>query len=89
MHFVQAFQEGKYYPDYVWILYGWYSNNWWTRTPTPCNSSALLTALERAIILQSYPNFAADDIEVHYYKHEFKQYLSVCNIGKIKYLLVQ
>ena len=61
--YTQAFQEGKYYPDYVWILYGWYSNNWWTRTPTSCNSSALLTALERAIILQSYPStqHVADD----------------------------
>ena len=63
---VQAFQEGKYYPDYVWILYGWYSNNWWTRTSTSCNNSQLLTALERAISLQSYPTTqnTADNVMV-------------------------
>ena len=64
---VQTYQEGKYYPDYVWILYGWYSNNWWTRTgSTSCDSSQLLTALERAIILQSYPieEYTANRVEV-------------------------
>ena len=63
-YMLQAFQEGKYYPDYDWILYGWYRNNWWTRTPTSCNSSQLLTALERAIILQPYPTtqHTVDDV---------------------------
>ncbi|XP_011405199.1 PREDICTED: gamma-aminobutyric acid type B receptor subunit 1-like [Amphimedon queenslandica] len=47
---------------YAWILYGWYSNQWWTipSTETPndpfaCTSDQLYSVLNGALAVQQYP----------------------------------
>lgn len=27
--FCQAYKEGMLFPKYIWMIIGWYSNNWW------------------------------------------------------------
>ena len=44
------------YPDYTWILYGWYSNEWWRSTSdVNCSEDELAAMLERALVIQQYP----------------------------------
>ena len=41
---------------YAWILYGWYSNNWWKETANVnCSEDELVAVLERALVVQQYP----------------------------------
>ena len=45
------------YPNYAWILYGWYSEEWW-RSPDAavnCSEDELAAVLERALVVQQYP----------------------------------
>ena len=44
------------YPDYAWILYGWYSEEWWRSTSdVNCSGDELAIMLERALVIQQYP----------------------------------
>ena len=45
------------YPDYAWILYGWYSDNWWriSDAAVGCSEFELAAVLERALVVQQYP----------------------------------
>ena len=29
---MQAFEDGIRYPQYIFLFYGWYENNWWVGT---------------------------------------------------------
>ena len=43
--------------SYIWILYGWYSEEWW-RSSDPavnCSEDELATVLDRALVIQQYP----------------------------------
>ena len=47
------------YPRYVWILHGWYAEEWWTSRVTMgtvnCTDEELLSLLERALLVVSIP----------------------------------
>ena len=56
-HFCVQFNRSKIEKArYAWILYGWYSNNWWRETANVnCSEDELVTILERALVVQQYP----------------------------------
>ena len=52
----QASKSARRYPDYAWILYGWYSEEWWRSTNgVNCTEEELVSVLERALVIQQYP----------------------------------
>ena len=53
---IQAHSRGYVYPYYTWILYGWYSNNWWEMSESrDCSNIMISEVLERAVSIQVYP----------------------------------
>ena len=41
---------------YAWILYGWYSEEWWRLSnDVNCSEDELAAVLERALVVQQYP----------------------------------
>ena len=41
---------------YAWILYGWYSEEWWRSSDEDnCSEEQLAAVLEKALVLQQYP----------------------------------
>ena len=48
-YILQAYRLGFRYPKYMFITYGWFSNNWWTEPAT--SSQHNCTAEERATVL--------------------------------------
>ena len=41
---------------YAWILYGWYSEEWWRSSDdVNCSEDELAAVLERALVVQQYP----------------------------------
>ena len=55
-HILQASKSSRKYPDYAWILYGWYSEDWWRSTnDVNCTEDELASVLERALVIQQYP----------------------------------
>ena len=43
------------YPNYAWILYGWYSEEWWRSiSDVNCTENEIATVLERALVIQQY-----------------------------------
>ena len=45
------------YPSYAWLLYGWYSVEWWrtSNVAVNCSEDQLAAVLERALVVQQYP----------------------------------
>ena len=55
MHYALQAQNHSYsYPQYAWILYDWYTDEWWTMGDPirGCNNSDLEAFLERSITVQ-------------------------------------
>ena len=53
----QAYNEGKYYPNYAWILINWSDESWKEYlNETNCTESHITTVLDRSLILTPYPN---------------------------------
>lgn len=58
---IQARQQSLDFPRYAWIIYGWYSNDWWISTNdevlSQCSNEELRDFLSdaRVIALQPYP----------------------------------
>ena len=47
MGFLQAYHLGLYGGRYVWMLLGWYTNQWWTLgNDTRCTEAQLAQAVE-------------------------------------------
>ena len=43
------------YPAYAWILYGWYSENWWQSvSDVNCTEDEIAAVLQRALIIQQH-----------------------------------
>ena len=41
---------------YAWLLYGWYSEEWWRSVDDiSCSEDELVAVLERALVVQQYP----------------------------------
>ena len=58
--YLQATQSRCYYPHYLWIVPGWYSNNWWKDFPNylktiNCTQAQIEQALNRSLTLLPVP----------------------------------
>ena len=55
---LQAYKRGFRYPQYVYIMYGWYRNQWWypvSGENVTCNNSQMEQVLERSLTVTQYP----------------------------------
>ena len=56
---MQAFKRGLRYPQYVYLLYGWYRHQWWhissDNDNVTCTRSQMEQVLERSILVTQYP----------------------------------
>ena len=46
----QAYKEGLFGSKYVWIIVGWYLEDWWTKTDEECAGENLLEAASNLIL---------------------------------------
>ncbi|XP_078375007.1 gamma-aminobutyric acid type B receptor subunit 1-like [Oculina patagonica] len=44
-----AYEEGVYGSKYVWIIVGWYNDDWWTKTDVRCKGEHMLEAAANMI----------------------------------------
>ena len=54
---MQAYHNGRYYPNYAWILSGHHETNWWREhyMETNCSETDMMKVLNRSLILMPYP----------------------------------
>ena len=55
---IQAFKRGWQYPQYVYLFYGWYRDQWWfpvKEDNITCNSSQMEQVIERSLIITQCP----------------------------------
>ena len=45
----QAYKEGVHGNKLVWIIVGWYNDDWWTKQDVDCNGEQLLKAAANVI----------------------------------------
>ena len=44
-----------YYPDYGWLLHGWYNEDWLLSDPSVhCTTQQLAKVVDRGIVIQQY-----------------------------------
>ena len=48
--FSQAYKQGLFGNKYVWIIVGWYLEDWWTKTDEECTGENLLKAASNLIL---------------------------------------
>ena len=65
---VQAMKQGYVYPQYAWLVYGWYAEEWWKLgqeniTQRDCTDDDLKEFLDRAIVV-GLPEFSNDTNDV-------------------------
>ena len=56
-----------FYPDYVWIFFNWYTDNWWL-SKTNCSRSDLQTKslarlIRNSLVLDHYPRIEDEDAD--------------------------
>ena len=44
LKFCKAYKEEVYGRKYVWIIVGWYNEDWWTKTDVECEGEQMLEA---------------------------------------------
>ena len=62
---MQAYNHGRYYPNYAWILLGHHEIDWWREhyMETNCSESNMIKVLNRSLVLIPYPNSDDDTQE--------------------------
>ena len=62
---MQAYNHGRYYPNYAWILLGHHKIDWWREhyMETNCSESNMIKVLNRSLVLIPYPNSDNDTQE--------------------------
>ena len=55
---LQAYHNGRYYPNYAWILLGHHETDWWREhyMETNCSDTDMMKVLNRSLILIPYPD---------------------------------
>jgi len=53
---VQAYKRGYRYPRYLFILFGWYSPEWWKTTASECTAAHLELALQHSLTVDALPD---------------------------------
>ena len=44
------------YPEYVWMSYGWYTQNWWLHVnDTNCTVDEMQRAIQRSLAIHHFP----------------------------------
>ena len=51
--FLQAYKQQVFGNKYVWIIVGWYNEDWWKKRDVECNGEQLLEAA--ANLIETYP----------------------------------
>ena len=50
------------YPEYVWMSYGWYTQNWWLDVEdTNCTVDELQMAIRRSLAIHHFPIPTSDE----------------------------
>jgi hypothetical protein len=49
----EAYNHKIYYPDYAWLLYGWYTENWLS-VVHECSPTELAQSIHRGILIQQH-----------------------------------
>ena len=62
---MQAIEEGRQYPEYIWLTPGWYQGGWWREDEAyllnlNCSLTSLEQQLERSLALLPHPNSVRD-----------------------------
>lgn len=54
---LQAYHNGMYHPNYVWITYSWYNSEWWQRSKGNhnCTDEEMHHVLKRSLSVTQYP----------------------------------
>ena len=65
---LQAMKQGYVYPQYAWLVYGWYAEEWWKLvqgniTQIGCIDDDLKEFLDRAIVV-GLPEFNNDTNDI-------------------------
>lgn len=45
----QAYKEGLYGSKYVWLIVGWYNEDWWKKQVVECEGEQLIEAADNMI----------------------------------------
>ena len=45
----QAYKEGLYGSKYVWLIVGWYNEDWWKKRDVECEGEQLIEAADNMI----------------------------------------
>ena len=55
--FIKALARGMIYPEYVWMSYGWYTQNWWLdeHEDTSCTADQIKRAVWRSLAIHHFP----------------------------------
>ena len=54
--FIKALARGMVYPEYVWMSYGWYTQNWWLDVEdTSCTADEMKRAIRRSLAIHHFP----------------------------------
>ena len=58
---MQAIEEGRMYPEYIWLSPGWYQGGWWRDDEAyllslNCSLTSLQQQLDRSLALLPHPN---------------------------------
>ena len=53
---VQAYKRGYWYPRYHFILFGWYSQEWWKATASECTAAHLELTLQHSLTVDALPD---------------------------------
>ena len=58
LYITQAYHNGRYYPNYAWILLGHHETDWWREyyMETNCSDTDMMKVLNRSLILIPYPD---------------------------------
>ena len=87
--FTQASKRGLSYPQYVFIVYGWYRYQWWYPSKNDnitCNITEMEQVLDRSLLVTQYPDILnqteiTDTGEVSYTIGTLCYYLFLLSIG--------
>ena len=57
----QAIEDGRQYPEYIWLTPGWYQGGWWRDDEDyllslNCSLTSLQQQLDRSLALLAHPN---------------------------------
>ena len=76
---IQAYSQGRYYPNYEWLLLNFCPDQWWMEyeeylDQINCSLSSVTTVLNRALVLLPYPNNMGRSVNIFCYLYIYSIY---------------